>query len=147
MGNSKPPRSWSPPVPKSKNFGGPPPPAVVGPPPPPAPPAAGGPPPPPPPGMKPGPPGPPGSGGPPPPPPQNNKPADAGRSALMDSIQGMNVSKLRSVSESPKDPSPRASVTEPSIVDQLAARLAMMRPAVGGSDDEEDSDNDSEWDD
>jgi len=38
-------------------------------------------------------------------------------------------------------------LSEPSIVDQLAARLAMMRPAVGGSDDEEDSDNDSEWDD
>ncbi|CBY22289.1 unnamed protein product [Oikopleura dioica] len=142
--NSKPPPSWSPPVPQNNGHDCPPPPPPGGPPPP-APQAAGGPPPPPPPSMK---PGPPSSGGPPPPPPsQNSKPADTGRNALLESIQGMNVTKLRSVSESTKDPSPRASITEPSIVDQLAARLAMMRPAVGGSDDEEDSDNDSEWDD
>ncbi|CAG5104900.1 Oidioi.mRNA.OKI2018_I69.chr1.g1652.t1.cds [Oikopleura dioica] len=144
--NSKPPPTFTPPAPPS-NFGGPPPPPPPsgGPPPPPAPPAAGGgPPPPPPSSMKPT-----GGGGPPPPPPQNNKPpADEGRNALLQSIQGMSVNKLRPVSsEVTKDPSPRASVSEPSIVDQLAERLKMMRPAVGGSDDEDDSDNDSEWDD
>ncbi|KAK1926970.1 actin regulatory protein [Papiliotrema laurentii] len=156
----------------------------VPPPPPPAPPRSGGGPPPPPP---PPPPGGPSRGAPPappPPPPGGRAPpappappaaspaggADGGRSALLASIQGQSVHKLRKVDPSEQKVSPlaggavgaaaggaavgagaAAAVASaagaddgPDLASSLAAALAKRKGDIGESDEEEDSDD--EWD-
>ncbi|CAK9779664.1 unnamed protein product [Cutaneotrichosporon oleaginosum] len=158
-------------------------PAAPPPPPPPPPPgrsapAAPPPPPPPPPGrstpsIPPPPPPPPGRSGPPPPPPPPPggpvaapplpKP-DGGRSALLASIQGQGVHKLKKVDDSEKRISPLAAggaaaagvaggvavaaAASPSegggLASSLAAALAQRKQDLGDSDDEDESDSD--WD-
>ncbi|KAL1407344.1 hypothetical protein Q8F55_006766 [Vanrija albida] len=169
-----PPAPPAPPPPRPASQAAPPPP----PPPPPAPPrpSGGAPPPPPPPpppgprqGAPPPPPPPPPPAGhsapPPPPPPAPGPPAGdgGGRSALLASIQGQGVHKLRKVDDSEKHISPAAAgiggaaaggaaaaaVAADSggggdLASSLAAALARRKGDLGDSDDDEESDD--EWD-